>query len=216
MKSWWPGLLWPGVPGGPHHNISSMRSGALSLLFFTASSTPSRVSAFSRYSQVFVEWKNKWHDTQILLGFQSLYLQPHLFQTTTRVFPTILRDGRLPAIYMVKKVPWDKKDKGPYWLEPPEQRWNGSPVSWLSSWSISFLFFLICIFKNLFIHSFIHLWLHWVFVAEHGLSLVVASRGYSGATLHCGVRASHCGGFSLLRSTGSRRTAFSSCGMRAQ
>lgn len=111
MKSWWPWLLQPGVPGGPHHNISSVRSGALSLLFFTASSTPSRVSAFSRYSQVFVEWKNKWHDTQILLGFQSLYLQPHLFQITTRVFPTILRDGRLPAIYMVKKVPWDKKTR---------------------------------------------------------------------------------------------------------
>ena len=48
-------------------------------------------------------------------------------------------------------------------------------------------FFLI----NIFILC-IHFWLRWVFVAVHRLSLVAAS----GATLHCGVRASHCGGFS--------------------
>ena len=35
-----------------------------------------------------------------------------------------------------------------------------------------------------------------------------------GAALRCGVRASHCGGFSLW-STGSRHAGFSSCGMRA-
>ena len=45
-------------------------------------------------------------------------------------------------------------------------------------------------FKN----KFIYLWLHWVFVAACGLSLVAASGG--GATLHCGAQASHCGGFS--------------------
>ena len=44
------------------------------------------------------------------------------------------------------------------------------------------------------INLFIYLWLHWVFVAAHRLSLVVAS-----------------GGSSLLRCAG-----FSSCGMRAQ
>ena len=38
----------------------------------------------------------------------------------------------------------------------------------------------------------IYFWLRWVFVAAHGLSLVAVS----GATLHCGARASHCGGFS--------------------
>ena len=32
------------------------------------------------------------------------------------------------------------------------------------------------------------------------------------ATLHCGAQASHCGGFSLLWSTGSRHLGFSSCG----
>ena len=37
----------------------------------------------------------------------------------------------------------------------------------------------------------------------------------AGAALHCSAQASHCGGFSL-RSTGSRRTGFSSCGTRAQ
>ena len=46
-------------------------------------------------------------------------------------------------------------------------------------------------FIYLFIWSFFF-WLHWVFVAARRLSLVVVTR----ATLHCGARASHCGGFS--------------------
>ena len=55
-------------------------------------------------------------------------------------------------------------------------------------------------------------WLHWVFVAASRLSLVAASRGYSLLR-----RA----GFSLrwlllLRSVGSRRAGFSSCGVWAQ
>ena len=37
----------------------------------------------------------------------------------------------------------------------------------------------------------------------------------AGATLRCGAWASHCGGFSLLRSMGSRYTGFSSCGSKA-
>ena len=67
-----------------------------------------------------------------------------------------------------------------------------------------FLFFL-----NLFI---IYIWLHWVFVAVRGLSLVAVSGGHSSL---------QCTGFSLrwlllLRSMGSRRVGFSSCGTRAQ
>ena len=55
-------------------------------------------------------------------------------------------------------------------------------------------------------------WLHWVFVAVRGVSLVAASGGYSPL---------RCTGFSLrwlllLRSTGSRRAGFSSHGARAQ
>ena len=66
--------------------------------------------------------------------------------------------------------------------------------------------------KNKFIYLFIYLWLHWVFVAVHGLSLVAASGGYSSL---------QCVGFSLrwlllLWSTDSRRAGFSSCGTRAQ
>ena len=64
------------------------------------------------------------------------------------------------------------------------------------------------------IYLFIYLWLHWVFVAVRRLSLVAASWGYSSL---------QCAGFSLwwllfLRSTGSRCSGFSSCGMgsRAQ
>ena len=69
--------------------------------------------------------------------------------------------------------------------------------------------FFVCFFKffNLF-----NFWLHWVFVAARGLSVVVASRGYS---------LLWCAGFSLLwllmlQSTGSRHTDFSSCGTWAQ
>ena len=65
--------------------------------------------------------------------------------------------------------------------------------------------------KNLFI-LFIYFWLHWVFVAAHGLSLVVASGDYSSLW---------CTGFSLrwlllLWSTGSRCVGFSTCGTWAQ
>ena len=61
-------------------------------------------------------------------------------------------------------------------------------------------------------YLFIYFWLHWVLVAVCGLSLAAASGGYSSLC---------CTGFSLrwlllLRSTGSRRTGFSSCGLRAQ
>ena len=34
-------------------------------------------------------------------------------------------------------------------------------------------------FKILFIYFIIYFWLHWVFIAAHGLSVVAASRGYS-------------------------------------
>ena len=69
---------------------------------------------------------------------------------------------------------------------------------------ILFYYFL----KNLFIYYF---WLHWIFIAARGLSLVAASGGCSSL---------RCAGFSLrwlllLRSTGSRRAGFRSCGLRA-
>ena len=68
-----------------------------------------------------------------------------------------------------------------------------------------YYFFLI------FVYLFIYFWLHWVFVAAHGLSLVAASGGYSSLW---------CMGFSLrwlllLWSTGSRCMGFSSCGLWA-
>ena len=71
--------------------------------------------------------------------------------------------------------------------------------------TICFFFFLINLFY------FIQFWLCWVFVAVCGLSLVAASGGSSSLW---------CAGFSLqrpflLRSTGSRRAGFSSCGSRA-
>ena len=76
-------------------------------------------------------------------------------------------------------------------------------------WVVLILF----IFFNKFIYFiYIYFWLRWVFVAARGLSLVVASGGYSSLR-----RA----GFSLqrlllLRSTGSRHAGSSSCGTQAQ
>ena len=63
----------------------------------------------------------------------------------------------------------------------------------------------------LFIYLFIYFWLCWVFIAVRGLSLVLASGGYSSL---------QCTGFSLwwlllLWSTGSRRMGFSSRGSPA-
>ena len=54
------------------------------------------------------------------------------------------------------------------------------------------------------------IWLRWVSIVAHGLSLVTASGGYSSL---------QCAAFSLqwlllLRSTGSRQAGFSSCGTR--
>ena len=70
--------------------------------------------------------------------------------------------------------------------------------------NLSFFFFFP-------INLFIYFWLRWVFVAARGLSLFVASRGYSSLW---------CVGFSLwwlllLWSTGSRHAGFSSCDSRA-
>ena len=46
----------------------------------------------------------------------------------------------------------------------------------------------------------------------HCCSRAFSSCGERGATLRCSAWASHCGGFSLFRCTGSRRASFSSCG----
>ena len=75
------------------------------------------------------------------------------------------------------------------------------------------LYSLIClgIFINLFI-LFIYFWLRWVFIAACGLSLVAASGGYS-LLQHADFPLRW---LLLLRSTGSRRTSFSSCGTWAQ
>ena len=64
---------------------------------------------------------------------------------------------------------------------------------------------------NLFIYLFIYGWC-WVFVAACGLSLVAMSGGYS--SLRCAD--SSLRWLLLQRSTGSRRTGFSSCGTQAQ
>ena len=69
-------------------------------------------------------------------------------------------------------------------------------------------------FLNKFIYFyFIYFWLRWVVFAVREISQVAVSGGYSsllcagfslvaeraGATLRCGMRASHCGGFSCCR-----------------
>ena len=62
------------------------------------------------------------------------------------------------------------------------------------------------------IYLFIYFWLHWIFVAARGLSLVAASGGYSSLWyVSFSLR-----WLLLLWSTGSRHMGFSSCGMQAQ
>ena len=63
-----------------------------------------------------------------------------------------------------------------------------------------------------FFNKFTYFWLHQVFAAAHGLSLVAASGGYS-SLRHVGFSLR---GLLLLQSTGSRRAGFSSCGTWAQ
>ena len=69
--------------------------------------------------------------------------------------------------------------------------------------------FFVCLFFGFF---FFYFWLHWVFFAVCGFSLVAVTGGYS---------LLQCMGFSLrwlllLHSTGSRQAGFRSCSMRAQ
>ena len=97
-----------------------------------------------------------------------------------------------------------------------EDRWLAVGAGKVSTNSFNKLLFCLisqCAFLFFFlIFYFIYLfWLRWVFVAACGLSLVVASGGYSSL---------QCAGFSLqwlllLRNTGSRCAGFSSCGSRA-
>ena len=64
---------------------------------------------------------------------------------------------------------------------------------------LCFFFLRLDLFIYIFIFNlFYYFWLHWVFVAAHGLSLVAVI----GGLLSSGIRASHCGGVSL-QSTGS-------------
>ena len=80
-------------------------------------------------------------------------------------------------------------------------------ISWtVTSFTLFFFFFKF--------YLFIYFWLHWVFTAARELSLVAPSRGYS--SLWCaGFMGFSLWWLLLLRGMGSRRTGFSSCGMRA-
>ena len=89
---------------------------------------------------------------------------------------------------------------------------------WIPSFQEPIFVFCFCLFFNLILFLFykfilfIYFWLHWVFVAAHGLSLVVASGGYS--SLRCARLSFQW--LPLLQSMGSRHVGFSSCGPRAQ
>ena len=71
---------------------------------------------------------------------------------------------------------------------------------------------ILVLFPSMYVQALlVFFWLHWVFTAARGLSLVAASGGYSSL---------QCAGFSLwwlllLRSTGSRHAGFSSCSTQA-
>ena len=72
------------------------------------------------------------------------------------------------------------------------------------------IYLFILIFFILIFFYFAIFWLHWVFVAAHGLSLQLRR---AGDTLCCGVWASHCGGFSCCRARalGMRASVVAAC-----
>ena len=74
--------------------------------------------------------------------------------------------------------------------------------------------------KSKFIHlleplkkNFFYFWLHWIFIAACGLSLVLVSRNYSLVVGH-GISSS--GSFSCCRARSLKHVSFSSCGFWAQ
>ena len=81
---------------------------------------------------------------------------------------------------------------------------------------LNLLFKLILFyFQNKF-YLFIYLFIYFGYVESSLLRAGFLQLQRAGATLHCSVQASHCSGFSLLWSTGSRHAGFSSCGTQAQ
>ena len=166
--------------------------------------------------------------------FHCIFFSPHIylfgcaesqlwqagsFSCSSRA-PQLWHAGSLVAACVWDLVPWPGIEPGP----PELGVWS---LNHCTTREVSLYLFLIAavlnallkvhllFFFNLFIllfYLFIYFGLCWVFVAARGLSLVVASGGYSSLW---------CTGFSfwwllLLRSTGSRLTGFSSCGMWAQ
>ena len=73
--------------------------------------------------------------------------------------------------------------------------------------NFSFLF-IKYILKKLFTYF----WLHWVFIAALGLSLLMVSRGYSS----CTVLVSHCSGFSCFEAWALGHAGFSCCSLWAR
>ena len=125
--------------------------------------------------------------------------------------PLLAVDISVPALFwhfssdFPLSCPPHPKASSPLLMQPLISKFLNTKVGGISK--VNYTFTCFCFFFYL-----IYLWLHWVFVDEHGLSLVGASRGYSSL---------QCVGFSLrwlllLWSTGSRGMGFSSCGMWAQ
>ena len=148
-------------------------------------------------------WKNFLNKSHLRNGFLSCYVwTPVGFQRS--VDPTTLYANLC--------------DNGNLYIFPPERvkfpkEHTTQKISIAIFWK-SFKVFFFNYSINL-----IYFWLHWVFVAVHGLSLVVANRDYS--LLRC-TGFSCCSGFSCCgaRALGARASVaaarrLSSCGTRA-
>ena len=139
--------------------------------------------------------------THVLMLSPFPWPQPHSSSDPTRPgsFPTVHVVFSLQARTLLPIV-WVRKRKAKVFRS---EFWKSLVLCVFRTFNLSF-FFLINLFFNF--------WLHWVFAAARGLSLVAASSGYSSL---------QCSGFSLwwlllLWSMGSRFSGFSSCSMRAQ
>ena len=94
----------------------------------------------------------------------------------------------------------------------PKGLWKGMILFYLDIYSSTYTlsFFKLKFLSPSFLPSF---FLRWVFVA---VRMGFLQLWQAGATLHCGARASHCGGFSCCGARALGCTGFSSCGTQAQ
>ena len=123
---------------------------------------------------------------------------------------------------LINCFPLSRSHKGQISLMVHIGQWLESKTTWESTLGISRILYInylgsislpigyLRVLLFFFFNLFFYFWLCWVFVAVCGLSLVMASGGYS--SLWCA--ASHCSGFSCrARALGTQASVVMTCGL---